>query len=125
LSQPELPPYLREQLARYEQIQQNLQAVLVQKQQVELERDETKKALEELGKASDSESIYKFAGSLLIRVSKDSMTKELIEKKELAETRAVVLSKQETRFKESLRDLQAKIDDAVKGKPAPPPEDES
>ncbi|HUI86470.1 MAG TPA: prefoldin subunit beta, partial [Nitrososphaerales archaeon] len=114
MSQPELSPYLREQLARYEQIQQNLQAVLVQKQQVELEREETKKALEELGKASDTDNIYKFAGSMLIKVAKDSITKELVEKKELAETRAVVLAKQETRFKESLKDLQTKIDDAVK-----------
>lgn len=125
MSQPELSPYLREQLARYEQIQQNLQAVLVQKQQVELEREETKKALEELGKASDTDNIYKFAGSMLIKVAKDSITKELVEKKELAETRAVVLAKQETRFKESLKDLQTKIDDAVKGKPPSKPEEDS
>jgi chaperonin cofactor prefoldin len=34
----------------------------------------------------------------------------------------MVLSKQEGRFRESLKDLQTKIDDAVKGKaqPAPP-----
>ena len=82
LSQPELPPYLREQLARYEQIQQNLQAVLMQKRRVELERDEAKKALEELGKASESGGIYRFAGSLLIKVSKDAMVKELNKKKE-------------------------------------------
>ena len=116
MSQPELPPYLREQLARYEQIQQNLQAVLAQKQQVDIERDEAKKALEELGKTSDSENIYKFAGSLLIKVSKEAMVKELTEKKELAETRSLVLAKQETRFRENLKDLQTKIDDAVKGK---------
>ncbi len=125
MSQPELSPYLREQLARYEQIQQNLQAVLVQKQQVELERDETRRALEELGKAAETDNIYKFAGSLLIKVTKDSITKELIEKKELAETRSVVLTKQETRFKESLKDLQAKIDDAVKGKSPSSAEEES
>ena len=49
MSQPELPPYIREQLARFDQIQQNLQAVLIQKQQVEMELDETEKALDELG----------------------------------------------------------------------------
>ena len=127
MSQPELPPYLQEQLARYEQIQQNLQAVMVQKQQVDMEREETKKALEELAKASDSENVYKFAGSLLIKVSKEAMIKELSEKKELAETRSLVLSKQETRFKDSLKELQTKIDDAVKGKnpPAAEAEDES
>jgi prefoldin beta subunit len=116
LSQPELPPYLREQLARFDQTQQNLQAVLIQKQQVELDLAETEKALEELAKASDSEAIYKYAGNLLIKVSKDAMTKELTEKKELANTRKMVLAKQETRFRESLKDLQTKIDEAVKGK---------
>lgn len=116
MSQSELPPYIREQLARYDQTQQNLQAVMVQKQQVEMELSETEKALTELAKASDSESVYKFAGNLLIKVSKPDMVKELTEKKELASTRKMVLSKQESRFKESIKDLQVKIDDAVKGK---------
>lgn len=116
MSQPDLPPFLKEQLARYEQIQQNLQAVLMQKQQVELETGETTRALDELQKASDSESIYKYAGSLLIKVTKEAVVKELTEKKELANTRSMVLAKQEARFKENLKELQAKIDDAVKGK---------
>jgi len=118
LSQPELPPLLREQLARYDQTQQNLQAVLAQKQQVELELGETDKALEELAKAPDSEAVYKFAGNLLVKVKKDDVTKELSEKKELANTRKMVLAKQETRFRETLKDLQTKIDDAVKPKPS-------
>jgi prefoldin beta subunit len=124
LSQPELPPYLREQLARYDQTQQNLQAVLVQKQQVELELTEAEKALEELNKADDSEAIYKFAGNLLIKVDKDAVVKDLTEKKELANTRKMVLAKQESRFRESLKELQNKIDDAVKkpsqAQPQPP-----
>ncbi len=124
MSQAELPPYLREQLARYDQVQQNLQAVLIQKQQVEMELGETEKALEELGKAGDSETIYKFAGNLLIKVGKDAVVKELTEKKELDGTRKMVLAKQESKFRESLKDLQGKIDDAVKGKPqAQPPGD--
>ena len=116
---------LREQLARYDQTQQNLQAVLAQKQQVELELGETEKALEELGRASDSEAVYKFAGNLLVKVKKEDVQKELSEKKELANTRKMVLAKQEARFRESLKDLQTKIDDAVKSRPAPvqPPGD--
>lgn len=118
MSQPELPPYIREQLARYDQVQQNLQAVLIQKQQVEMELAETEKALEELTKAAASEIIYKFAGNLLVKVEKDAMVKELSEKKELGSTRKSVLAKQEGRFRQNLKELQAKIDDAVKGKPA-------
>jgi len=118
LSQAELPPYIREQLARYDQVQQNLQSVLVQKQQVEMELAETEKALQELARATDSEGIYKFAGNLLVKVEKDAVVKELNEKKELGSTRKMVLAKQEGRFRENLKDLQAKIDDAVKGKQA-------
>ncbi|MDG6954538.1 MAG: prefoldin subunit beta [Nitrososphaerota archaeon] len=117
MSQPELPPLLREQLARYDQTQQNLQAVLAQKQQVEMELSETEKALEELGKASDSEAVYKFAGNLLVKVKKEDVLKELNEKKELGSTRKMVLTKQESRFRETLKDLQGKIDDAVKARP--------
>ncbi len=125
MSQPELPPIIREQLARFDQTQQNLQAVMAQKQQVELELSETEKALEELQKAADSEAVYKFAGNLLVRVKKDEVMAELNEKKELANTRKMVLAKQETRFKESLKDLQTKIDVAVRGKQsqAQPPGD--
>jgi prefoldin beta subunit len=117
LSQPELPPLLREQLARYDQAQQNLQAVLAQKQQVELELSEAEKALEELAKVTDSEAVYKFAGNLLIKTKKEEVVKELGEKKELANTRKLVLAKQESRFRESLKDLQTKIDEAVKARP--------
>ncbi|HEV2137543.1 MAG TPA: prefoldin subunit beta [Nitrososphaerales archaeon] len=116
MSQPELPPIIREQLARFDQTQQNLQAVMAQKQQVELELSETEKALEELVKAADSEAVYKFAGNLLVKVKKEDVMKELNEKKELANTRKMVLAKQETRFKDSLKDLQTKIDEAVRGK---------
>ena len=83
-----------------------------------MELTETEKALEELAKAADSEAIYKFAGNLLVKVEKEAMVKELNEKKELGSTRKMVLAKQEGRFRENLKDLQAKLDDAVKGKQA-------
>jgi prefoldin beta subunit len=112
----EIPPYLREQLARYEQLQQNLQAILVQKQQVELESSEVTKALEELKKASDTDAVYKSAGNLLVRAKKDDLIKELDERKELSNTRSTVLSKQETRVRESVKELEAKIQEAVKSR---------
>jgi prefoldin beta subunit len=116
LSQQEIPPWLREQLARLEQLQQNLQAVQMQKQQVEAELSETDRALEELKNTPEGEQIFKYAGNLLIKVTKENITKELQEKKEVSNTRTLVLGKQETRFKESLKELQTKIDDMLKGR---------
>jgi prefoldin beta subunit len=112
----EIPPYLREQLARYEQLQQNLQAILVQKQQIDLESSEVEKALEELKKASDSDAVYKSAGNLLVRAKKDELLKELDERKELSSTRSAVLAKQEQRVRESVKELEAKLQEAIKGR---------
>lgn len=99
-----------------EQLQQNLQAVQMQKQQVEAELSEVDRALDELKTAQDGEQIYKYAGNLLIKVTKEAITKELQERKEISNTRTLVLGKQETRFKESLKELQTKIDDMLKGR---------
>jgi len=115
LSEAELPPWLKEQFARFEQLQQNLQAVLAQKQQVEAEQAEAGKALEELNKSANSDMIFKFAGNLLIKVQKDAIMKELAEKKELASTRSLVLAKQEARFRANLKEIQVKIDESIKG----------
>ncbi len=117
----EIPPWLREQLARFEQLQQNLQSILVQRQQVEIESSEVAKALEELKKASETDAVYKSAGNILIRAKKEDLIKELDERKELSGTRTAVLTKQEQRVRENIKDLQAKIEDAIKGRSTSPP----
>ncbi|HEX5981690.1 MAG TPA: prefoldin subunit beta [Nitrososphaeraceae archaeon] len=111
----ELPPWLKEQISRLQQLQQNLQAIMMQKQQIELEIVETERALEELSKTTTSDSIYKSAGPLLIKSEKDTIEKDLTEKKELANTRVMVLGKQELRVKENLKEVENKINQMLKG----------
>ena len=111
----ELPPWLKEQISRLQQLQQNLQAIMMQKQQIELEIVETERALEELNKTNTSDSIYKAAGPLLIKSEKNTVEKELSEKKELANTRVMVLGKQESRVKENLKEVENKINQMLKG----------
>ncbi|MFZ0647359.1 MAG: prefoldin subunit beta, partial [Nitrososphaeraceae archaeon] len=106
MSEQELPPWLREQLSRLQQLQQNLQAIMMQKQQVELEIVETDRALEELRKLEGDNPVYKGAGPLLIKANKDDVLKELEEKKELSNTRLTVLGKQETRVKDNLKEVE-------------------
>jgi len=115
MSEQELPPWFKEQLARFNQLQQNLQAILMQKQQVEIELAEIDKALEELKKVGVEDGVYKTAGPVLIKTKRDDVVKELEEKKELSNTRVMVLSKQETRVKENLKEIQTKIDEMVRG----------
>ena len=116
MSQTEIPPWLREQLTRLDNLQQNLQSVLVQKQQVEAELADAEKTLEELKNVPETEQIYKSVGAILVKVSKEAISKELDEKKDISQTRSIVLVKQETRLKESIKELQAKIDDMLKGR---------
>ena len=109
-----MPPWLKEQLERYEQLQQNLQSVLVQKQQVDLERIEIDKALEELNKSADDVKVYKSAGTVMVSSNKADVVKNLTESKDLSNTKITVLNKQEERLKESLKEVQEKLDEAMK-----------
>lgn len=105
----ELPPQLQEQLARLQQLQQTLQAVMTQKQQLEIEASETDKALSELDKTTDQTAVYKSVGSLLLRSERQSLQAELKERKELLGTRITVLGRQEERTKERIKELQEKL----------------
>ena len=110
----QIPPWLQEQLMKMQQAQQSLQSIHLQKQQLEMERVESDKALEELKKASDDNAVYKHAGSILIKSNKTDLIADLEERKELAKTRSIVLSKQEERVKESIKEQESKINEMVK-----------
>jgi len=104
-----LPPAVQERLLRLQQLQQTLQATLTQKQQIELELNETDSALGEMQNVADDVPIYKSIGSLLIKTEKARITTELTERKELLNTRISVLTKQEERMRSQLKDLQTKL----------------
>ena len=76
---------------------------------------ETDRALEELKKAGPDDAVYKNAGSVLVKAKKEEVIKELEEKKELSNTRALVLGKQETRVKENLKEVENKINEMIRG----------
>ena len=117
----QMPPWLQEQIAKMQQSQQNLQSILMQKQQVEMENAESDRALEELKKASDDDQVFKYAGTILIKSDKKSLIDELEEKKELSKTKSTVLAKQEERLKTSLQEQEQKIQEMLKN-PNPPTE---
>ena len=121
MSAPQMPPWLQEQIGKLQQSQQNLQSIMTQRQQLEMEKAETEKALEELKKIADDDSVFKQAGTVLIKSNKKTLVDELEEKIELAKTRSTVLEKQEVRVKESLKEQEAKITEMMKSGATPPP----
>ena len=112
-SNPQIPPLVQEHLARLQQTQQNFQSIMMQKQQLESEKLETEKALEELKKASDDESVFKHAGTIMIKSNKKDLIEELEEQAELAKTKASILVKQEERLKTTLKEQETKIQEMI------------
>jgi len=104
-----LPPQVQERLLRLQQRQQTLQAVLTQKQQLELEFTEVEQALGELEKMTDEVVIYKSVGSLLVKSERPKVTSELNERKDLLNMRISVLGKQEERLRSQIKELQTKL----------------
>jgi prefoldin beta subunit len=121
MSAPQMPPWLQEQIGKLQQSQQNLQSIMTQRQHLEMEKAETEKALEELNKVADGDSVFKQAGTVLIKSDKKTLVDELEEKVELAKTRSTVLEKQEVRVKETLKEQESKITEMMKSGATPPP----
>ena len=112
-SNQQIPPMVQEQLAKLQQTQQNFQSIIMQKQQLESEKLEIEKALEELKKASDDELVFKHAGTIMIKSNKKDLIEELEEQVELAKTKASLLVKQEERLKTTLKEQETKIQEMI------------
>jgi prefoldin beta subunit len=110
----ELPPQVQEQLVRLQQLQQTLQAVVTQKQQLEIELTEADRAVAELEKLSDETPVYKSVGSILVKYDRQLLANELKEKKELYNTRVTVLGRQEERTREKIKELQQKLQEKLR-----------
>lgn len=110
----QIPPQLQEQLQRLQQLQQTLEAVVAQRQQLEMESMEVNRALTEMEKIPDDGLVYKSIGSLLVRAEKKKIVEELVERKELLTTRVAVLQRQQTRADERLKELQKTIQDRLR-----------
>lgn len=105
----QLPPQIQQRLLRLQQLQQNLQGVMAQKQQLTLQLTETENAVKELEMLEDDAIIYKSIGALLVKAEKAKVSTELTERKELVKMRVDVLAKQEERLRTQVKDLQEKL----------------
>jgi prefoldin beta subunit len=114
MSESELSPQVQEQLVRLQQMQQTLQAIVTQKQQLDIELAETDRAVSELEKITDSVPVYKSVGSLMLKADRQVLLTELKEKKELLNTRVTVLGKQEERTRERVKEIQEKLQERFK-----------
>ncbi|MFQ6087465.1 MAG: prefoldin subunit beta [Candidatus Methanofastidiosia archaeon] len=102
-----IPPHVQHELSQFQQLEQQYQMVLSQKQKVTLDLKETELALVELEKESDT--VYKSIGSILVKVKRKDVVEELNERKGTLQTRMQTLERQEKRVLEKLKTMQEKI----------------
>jgi len=112
----ELSPQLRHQLAQFQQAQQQAQALMTQRQQLELLMRETERTLEELDKLQEGAPVYKSVGTILVKSEREELKKSLSEQKETLDLRIKTIGRQEERVVQRLREMREKLEVALKGK---------
>lgn len=88
-------------------LEQNLQAIMMQKQTFQMDFDENTLAINEIKKTKDS--VYKIIGQIMINSPKDKVIKELEEKQKLIEMRVQSLKKQEEMMQKQLQDMKDEV----------------
>jgi prefoldin beta subunit len=126
MSMKEISPQLQNQIAQYQQLQQQLQLLAQQRLQLEAKLREIDGTLEELNKLSGDPQIYKSIGMLLVRQDdRESLKKELEDHKETLTVRVKSIQKQEKSLSERYEQLGEKIQAALGGGATAPPKDET
>jgi prefoldin beta subunit len=95
-----------EKIGELQLLQQNLQTVTAQKQQIEEQLTEFNSALNEL---TSTEQAYKIVGKIMIATSSEDLTKELNDKKEIAEVRLKNFVSQEEKLKTNIEKMQQEV----------------
>lgn len=95
-----------EVLAQLQLVQQNLQQLVLQKQQVQRSLVETDSALSQL---RTTPKAYRIIGALMVEAAKNELEKELTEKKEIFTLRLKTLDKQEETLRKKTEELQQQV----------------
>jgi prefoldin beta subunit len=109
----EIPQNIQHQLAQFQQMQQQAQAITMQKQNIDIQSRETEKAIEELKNVESDADVYKTAGNLLIKVKRDEIADELEDKLETLKLREKTISRQEERVMAKLQEMQESLQQAM------------
>lgn len=111
----EIPPALRNDIERLRQLEDQLQAVLLRKQQYEAELRNVDRALNEINKLPQDSRVYKVVGTFLLLISRDEALQDLNQRKELLDLHIQSLSKQENMLRKQISDLESRVNQALSG----------
>lgn len=97
---------MSELLSQFQQIEQNLQVLLSQKQALDSKKIECEHALSQL---VEGEDCYKFLGSILIKTNASDVISDLTAQKAQLSKRIDSLAAQETQMREVKTELEKQI----------------
>lgn len=100
----EISEQTRDKIAMFQNLQNQLQLIMVQKQQLIIREKDIDSALEELGKMKKGR-IYKMAGPILVESSLKESKENIKEEKEDIGARIQILERQEKKLSEKLKEL--------------------
>jgi len=95
-----------EKIGRMQLLEQNMQNLMMQKQQFQSQLVEVTSAMEEL---ESTEQAYKIIGNIMVLSKKDDLKKDLESKREMVELRIKAIEKQESDMKDKAKDLQQEV----------------
>jgi len=109
----ELPPQVQNQIAQLQQVQQQIQAIAMQKSQLEAMQKESGMALEELEKLAEDAVVYRNVGDLVIKTSRNEALDKLKDRQETVSLRLQSIARQEERLANRFKQLQEQIQQAM------------
>ncbi len=95
-------------------LERNLQSILMQKQALVIELSEIESALSEVSRSSDG--VYKLTGSIMIKADKESVMKELEEKKAMLSLRINSIEKQENLIEKKAEEIKSEAASKIRKK---------
>ena len=111
----ELPPEVEKKLVEFQNMQEQLQLFASQKMQAKMQAEEIEGAIAAVKEAAGK--VFKSAGFVVIESDKETLLKELAEKKESADLRLQVLTRQEDKIRRRVLELKSELEAAAKTMP--------
>lgn len=109
MAAPQITPEQQEDIQRFNQLVQQLEAIRMNLQQQELEKRDVDIALKETKDMDSSAVIYRSAGRLLFQSNVEDVKKHLTEEQEKIDVRLSSLTKREKKLMSSVKELQEKL----------------
>jgi len=105
---------IQKKIQELQVLEHNMHNLLMQKQAFQLELNESLNALEEVKKTKDD--VFKITGSIMLKTDKNTILKELEEKKKVLELRVNTIEKQEKFLESRAKELQEETQKSLETK---------